>query len=38
LAAQNVFAEALSTKFDDRNGRERMIEWVGLAYLWGDDS
>jgi len=38
LAAHNVFSEALATKLDDRNGRERVIEWVGLAYLWGEET
>ncbi|KRR14932.1 hypothetical protein CQ12_32355 [Bradyrhizobium jicamae] len=38
LAHHNVFSDALSTKLEDRNGRERVIEWVGLAYLWGDET
>jgi hypothetical protein len=37
LAPHNVFTEALATKLEDRNGRERIIEWVGLAYLWDDE-
>ncbi|KRP96212.1 hypothetical protein AOQ72_17920 [Bradyrhizobium yuanmingense] len=37
LAGHSVFAEALATKLEDKNGRERVIEWVGLAYLWGDE-
>ena len=38
LAPYNVFSDALSTKLEDRNGRERIIQWVGLAYLWGDET
>lgn len=37
LAGHKVFAEALATKLEDKNGRERVIEWVGLAYLWNDE-
>ena len=37
LASHKVFAEALATKLEDKNSRERVIEWVGLAYLWGDE-
>jgi hypothetical protein len=37
LAGQKVFAEALATKLEDKNSRERVIEWVGLAYLWNDE-
>jgi hypothetical protein len=38
LAPHNFFSDALSTKLEDRNGRERVIQWVGLAYLWGDET
>jgi len=37
LAGHNVFSEALAAKLEDKNGRERVIEWVGLAYLWNDE-
>lgn len=37
LAVHKVFAEALAIKLEDKNGRERVIEWVGLAYLWNDE-
>jgi len=37
LASHKVFAEALATKLEDKSGRERVIEWVGLAYLWNDE-
>lgn len=37
LARHKVFADALATKLEDKSGRERVIEWIGLAYLWGDE-
>ena len=37
LAGHKVFADALAAKLEDKNSRERVIEWVGLAYLWGDE-
>jgi len=37
LTGHKVFANALAAKLEDRNSRERVIEWVGLAYLWGDE-
>ncbi|WP_157785823.1 hypothetical protein [Bradyrhizobium liaoningense] len=37
LAAHNEFAEALAARLEDKNGRERVVEWVGLAYLWNDE-
>ena len=37
LAGHKVLPEALVTKLEDKNGRERVIEWVGLAYLWDDE-
>ena len=37
LASHNVFAEALAANLEDKNGRERVIKWVGLAYLWNDE-
>jgi hypothetical protein len=38
LASHNVFANALAARLDDRQGRERVIEWVALAYLWDDET
>lgn len=37
LAGHNVFSEALAANLEDSGGRERVIEWVGLAYLWNDE-
>ena len=37
LTGHKVFANALATNLEDKNGRERVVEWIGLAYLWGDE-
>ena len=37
LASNEVFAGALSVKLEDRHGRDRVIEWISLAYLWDDE-
>jgi hypothetical protein len=37
LTSHTVFADALATKLEDKSGRERVIEWIGLAYLWNDE-
>jgi hypothetical protein len=37
LAGHNVFADALAANLEDKNGRERVVEWIGLAYLWNDE-
>jgi hypothetical protein len=38
LAASDVFANALSTNAEDKHSRERIVEWIALAYLWGDET
>lgn len=37
LASKGIFADALAVKLEDRHGRERIVEWVSLAYLWDDE-
>jgi len=37
LASKDVFADALAVKLEDRHGRERIVEWISLAYLWDDE-
>ena len=37
LASQHVFAQALSVKLEDTYGRDRVVEWISLAYLWDDE-
>jgi len=37
LAANGVFASAMDVELEDKHGRERVIEWVSLAYLWDDE-
>jgi hypothetical protein len=37
LASNGVFDGALSVKLEDRHGRDRVIEWISLAYLWDDE-
>lgn len=37
LASANVIADGLAVKLEDRHGRERIVEWVSLAYLWDDE-
>jgi hypothetical protein len=38
LAENNVFARALADTDDDSRSREKMVEWVCLAYLWGGEA
>jgi hypothetical protein len=38
LASHNVFMRALTEAEDSSHSRERMVEWVCLAYLWGDET
>jgi hypothetical protein len=38
LAANNVFSDGLATKLEDSQSQDRIIEWVSLAYLWGDET
>jgi hypothetical protein len=37
LASKGIFADALASKLEDRHGRERVVEWISLAYLWNDE-
>ena len=37
LSSKGVFADALSVNLDARHGRDRVVEWVSLAYLWDDE-
>jgi hypothetical protein len=37
LASKDIFSDALAAKLEDRHGRERIVEWVSLAYLWDDE-
>ncbi|NLS75392.1 hypothetical protein E3H11_42640 [Bradyrhizobium brasilense] len=37
LASNGVFDAALSAKLEDQHGRDRVIEWISLAYLWDDE-
>jgi hypothetical protein len=38
LASNGVFENALTTKIEDSHSRERITEWICLAYLWGDEN
>ena len=38
LASNNILATALKTEFEDPHSRERLVEWICLAFLWGDES
>ena len=38
LASNGVLDAGFTTKLEDRNSRERIIEWICLAYLWGDET
>jgi hypothetical protein len=37
LASKGIFADALAVRLEDRHGRERLVEWISLAYLWDDE-
>lgn len=37
LASRGVFDAALSVKLEDGHGRDRVVEWISLAYLWDDE-
>jgi hypothetical protein len=37
LSSNGVFDAALSVKLEDRHGRDRVIEWISLAYLWDEE-
>jgi hypothetical protein len=38
LASKGVLSAALDTKLDGARSRERIIEWICLAFLWGDET
>ena len=37
LASKGVFADALSVNLEDSHGRDRVVQWISLAYLWDDE-
>lgn len=37
LASKGIISKALKIELEDRFGRGRIIEWICLAYLWGDE-
>src|SRR5262249_3941642 len=38
LSSNGILDAGFKAKFEDRHSRERITEWVCLAYLWGDES
>jgi hypothetical protein len=38
LEPLGVFERALAAKVKDSRAQERIVEWIGLAYLWGDEN
>jgi hypothetical protein len=38
LASNGIFDAGFKAKLEDRNSRERITEWICLAYLWGDET
>jgi hypothetical protein len=38
LATNGILDAGLKTKLGDRLSRERITEWICLAYLWGDEA
>ena len=38
LASNGILGAGLHAKLEDRHSRERITEWVCLAYLWGDET
>jgi hypothetical protein len=38
LSANGVFENAFKTKLEDSHSKERITEWICLAYLWGDEN
>ncbi len=38
LSSNKILDEALRIKLEDSHSRERIIEWICLAYLWGDET
>src|SRR5439155_5834096 len=37
LSANGVFENAFTTKLEDSQSKQRITEWICLAYLWGDE-
>lgn len=38
LASNGIFDAGLKAKLKDSHSRERITEWICLAYLWGDET
>jgi len=38
LATNGILEAGLKTKLEDRHSREKIVQWICLAYLWGDES
>lgn len=38
LASNKILDAALKMKLEDRHSRQRIVEWICLAYLWGDEA
>jgi hypothetical protein len=38
LSATGVFENAFKTKLENSQSKERITEWICLAYLWGDEN
>ena len=38
LASNNILEAALNAQLEDSHSRERIVEWICLAFLWGDEA
>jgi hypothetical protein len=38
LSSAGVLEAALNAELEDSHSRERITEWIALAYLWGDET
>jgi hypothetical protein len=38
LASNGILEAGFRTKLEDRHSREKIVQWICLAYLWGDES
>src|SRR5205807_1055027 len=38
LASNGILDAGFKVKLEDSNSRERITEWICLAYLWGDEA
>ena len=38
LASREILISALDAKLENKNSRKRILEWICLAYLWGDEA